>query len=66
MFQEDRVSETENLDEAERDPDEVSVSAGATEEGDDSVDEETEVSDRNRLKEPPMPSQNTRRCRTAI
>ncbi|MGB0434941.1 MAG: nucleotide exchange factor GrpE [bacterium] len=47
MLQEDQeFQETENLDEAEKGSEEVSASAGATEEGDDSVDEETEVSDR--------------------
>ena len=45
MLQEDQeFQETENLDEAEKGSEEVS--AVATEEGDDSVDEETEVSDR--------------------
>ena len=47
MLQEDQeFQETENLDEAEKVSEEVSASAEATEEGDDSVDEETEVSDR--------------------
>ena len=47
MFQEDQeFQETENIDEAEKGSEEVSASAEATEEGDDSVDEETEVSDR--------------------
>ena len=47
MFQEDQeFQETENLDETEKVTEEVSASAEATEEGDDSVDEETEVSDR--------------------
>ena len=47
MLQEDQeFQETENLDEAEKGSEEVSASAEATEEGDDSVDEETEVSDR--------------------
>ena len=47
MLQEDQeFQETENLDEAEKVTEEVSASAEATEEGDDSVDEETEVSDR--------------------
>ena len=47
MLQEDQeFQETENIDEAEKVTEEVSASAEATEEGDDSVDEETEVSDR--------------------
>ena len=47
MLQEDQeFQETENIDEAEKVSEEVSASAKATEEGDDSVDEETEVSDR--------------------
>ena len=47
MLQEDQeFQETENIDEAEKGSAEVSASAEATEEGDDSVDEETEVSDR--------------------
>lgn len=47
MLQEDQeFQETENIDEAEKVSGEVSASAEATEEGDDSVDEETEVSDR--------------------
>ena len=47
MLQEDQeFQETENIDEAEKVSEEVSASAQATEEGDDSVDEETEVSDR--------------------
>jgi len=47
MLQEDQeFQETESLDEAEKGSEEVSASAEATEEGDDSVDEETEVSDR--------------------
>ena len=47
MLQEDQeFQETENLDETEKVKEEVSASAEATEEGDDSVDEETEVSDR--------------------
>ena len=47
MLQEDQeFQETENIDEAEKVSEEVSASAEATEEGDDSVDEETEVSDR--------------------
>ena len=47
MLQEDQeFQETENLDEAAKVTEEVSASAEATEEGDDSVDEETEVSDR--------------------
>ena len=46
MLQEDQeFQETENIDEAEKVSDEVSASAEAREEGDDSVDEETEVSD---------------------
>ena len=47
MLQEvQEFQETENIDEAEKVSEEVSASAEATEEGDDSVDEETEVSDR--------------------
>ena len=47
MFQENQeFQETENIDEAEKVSEEVSASAEASEEGDDSVDEETEVSDR--------------------
>ena len=47
MLQEDQeFHETENIDEAEKVSEEVSSSAEAKEEGDDSVDEETEVSDR--------------------
>ena len=47
MLQEDQeFQETENLDEAEKGSEEVSASAEATEGGDDSVDEETEFSDR--------------------
>ena len=47
MLQEDQeFQETENIDETEKETEEVSASAEATEEGDDSVDEETEVSDR--------------------
>ena len=47
MLQEDQeFQETENIDEAQKVSEEVSASAEATEEGDDSVDEETEVSDR--------------------
>ena len=47
ILQEDQeFQETENIDEAEKVSEEVSASAEATEEGDDSVDEETEVSDR--------------------
>jgi molecular chaperone GrpE len=47
MLQEDQeFQETENIDEAEKGSEEVSASAEATEEGDDSVDEEIEVSDR--------------------
>ena len=46
-LQEDQeFQETENTDEAEKVSEEVSASAEAREEGDDSVDEETEVSDR--------------------
>ena len=46
-LQEDQeFPETENIDEAEKGSEEVSASAVVTEEGDDSVDEETEVSDR--------------------
>ena len=45
MLKEDQeFQETENLDEAEKVTEEVSASAEDTEEGDDSVDEETEVS----------------------
>ena len=47
MLQEDQeFQETENIDEAEKGSEEVSASPEASEEGDDSVDEETEVSDR--------------------
>ena len=47
MLQENReFQETENIDESHKVTEEVSASAEATEEGDDSVDEETEVSDR--------------------
>ena len=47
MLQEDQeFQETENLDEAEKVSEEVSASAEATDEGDDSLEEETEVSDR--------------------
>ena len=47
MLQQDQeFQDTENIDEAEKVSEEVSASAEATEEGDDSVDEETEVSDR--------------------
>ena len=47
MLQEDQeIQETENLDEAEKISEEVSASPEASEEGDDSVDEETKVSDR--------------------
>ena len=47
MLQEDQeFQETENIDETEKVSEEVSKSAEATEEGDDSIDEETEVSDR--------------------
>ena len=47
MLQEDQeFQETENIVETEKGSEEVSASAEATEEGDDSVDEETEVSDR--------------------
>ena len=47
MLQEDQeFQETENFDEAENGSEEVSASAETKEEGDDSVDEETEVSDR--------------------
>ena len=47
MLQEDQeFQETENIDEAEKVSEEVSASAEATDEGDDSVEEETEVSDR--------------------
>ena len=47
MLQEDQeFQETENIDEAEKGSKEVSASPEASEEGDDSVDEETEVSDR--------------------
>ena len=46
ILQEDQeFQETENIDEAEKVSEEVSASAEAKEEGDDSVDEETEVSD---------------------
>ena len=47
MLQEDQeFQETENIDEAEKGSEEVSASPEASEEGDDSVDKETEVSDR--------------------
>ena len=47
MLQENQeFQETEDINEAEKVTEEVSASAEATEEGDDSVDEETEVSDR--------------------
>ena len=47
MLQEDQeFQETENIDEAEKGSEEVCASAEATLQGDDSVDEETEVSDR--------------------
>ena len=47
MLQEDQeFQENEKIDEAEKVSEEVSASAEATDEGDDSVDEETEVSDR--------------------
>ena len=47
MLQEDQeFQETENIDDAEKGSEEVSASAEATAEGDDSVDEETAVSDR--------------------
>ena len=47
MLQENHeFQETENIDEAEKVSEKISASAEATEEGDDSVDEETEVSDR--------------------
>jgi len=47
MLQQDQeFQETENIDEAEKVSEEVPASAQAKEEGDDSVDEETEVSDR--------------------
>ena len=47
MLQEDEeFQDTENIDEAEKGSEEVSASAEASEEGDDSVDEETEISDR--------------------
>ena len=47
ILQEDQeFQETENIDETEKVTEEVSASAEATEEVDDSVDEETEVSDR--------------------
>ena len=47
LLQEDQeFQETEQIDEAEKVTEEVSVSAEATDEGDDSVEEETEVSDR--------------------
>ena len=47
MLQEDQeLQETENIDEAEKVSEKVFASAEATDEGDDSVDEETEVSDR--------------------
>ena len=46
MLQEDQeFQETEKIDEAEKVSEEVSASAEASEEGDDSVDEEREVSD---------------------
>lgn len=47
MLQEDQeFQETENIDEAEKGSEEVSASAEAKEEGDDSVDDETEISDK--------------------
>ena len=47
MLQEDQeFQETENIDETEKITEEASASAEAIEEGNDSVDEETEVSDR--------------------
>ena len=47
MLQEDQeFQETEKIDEAEKVSDEVSASAVTNDEGDDSVEEETEVSDR--------------------
>ena len=47
MLQEDQeFQETENIDEAEKVSEEVSASAEATDEGDDSVEEGTEISDR--------------------
>ena len=47
MLQEDQeFQETENIYEAEKISEEVSASAEATDEGDDSIDEEIEVSDR--------------------
>ena len=47
MLQEDQeFQETENIHEAEKGSEEVSASAEAKEEGDDSVDEETEVTER--------------------
>ena len=47
MLQEDQeFQETEKIDDAEKVSEEVSASAEATDEGDDSVDEKTEVSDR--------------------
>ena len=47
MLQEDQeIQETQQIDEAEKVSEEVSASAEGTDEGDDSVDEETEVSDR--------------------
>ena len=47
MFQEDQeFQETENIDVAEKGSEEVSASPEASEEGDDSVDEEIAVSDR--------------------
>ena len=47
MLQEDQeFQETENLDEAEKVSEEVSASPDASEEGNDSVDEETEVPDK--------------------
>jgi molecular chaperone GrpE len=47
MLQEDQeFQETEKIDEAEKVSDEVSASAETTDVGDDSVDEETEVSDK--------------------
>ena len=47
MLQEDQeLQETEPIDEAEKVTEEVSASAEGTDEGDDSVEEETEVSDK--------------------
>ena len=46
MLQEDQeFQETKNIDEAEKVSEEISASSEASEEGDYSVDEETEVSD---------------------